>query len=43
MEYGESLFDILYLLFALISGCWILAKAKDKTEKLMGIAALVLG
>lgn len=43
MKYGESLFDILYLLFALISGCWILAKAKDKTEKLMGIAALVLG
>lgn len=43
MKYGESTFDILYLLFAIISGCVILKRAKDKTEKYMGIAALVLG
>ena len=43
MKYGESSFDILYLLFAVISGCVILRRAKNKTEKLMGIAALVLG
>ncbi|MBQ1489898.1 MAG: hypothetical protein IIZ43_02535 [Eubacterium sp.] len=43
MRYGESTFDILYLLFAVISGCVLLGKGRDKTEKLMGIAALVLG
>ncbi len=43
MKYGESTFDILYLLFAVIGGCVILAKARNKTEKLMGIAALILG
>ena len=43
MKYGESTFDILYLLFAIISGCVILKHAKDKTEKYMGIATLVLG
>ena len=43
MKYGESAFDILYLLFAVISGCVILRRAKDKTEKYMGTAALVLG
>ena len=43
MKYGESAFDILYLLFALIGGCVILARAGDKTGKRMGIAALVLG
>ena len=43
MKYGESSFDILYLLFAVISGCVILRRARSKTEKLMGIAALVLG
>ena len=43
MKYGESSFDILYLLFAIISGCIILKKAKGTTEKHMGIAALVLG
>ncbi len=43
MKYGESTFDILYLLFAVISGCVILRRAKDKTGKYMGIAALVLG
>ncbi len=43
MKYGESTFDILYLLFAIISGCIILKRAKGKIEKYMGIAALVLG
>ncbi|MCR4750382.1 MAG: hypothetical protein K5877_11395 [Lachnospiraceae bacterium] len=43
MKYGESTFDILYLLFAIISGVIILKQANGKTEKCMGIAALVLG
>lgn len=43
MKYGESSFDILYLLFAIVSGCVILKRAKGKTERYMGIAALVLG
>ncbi len=43
MKYGESAFDVLYLLFAIVSSCVMLAKARNKTEKLMGIAALVLG
>lgn len=43
MKYGESTFDILYLLFAIIAGCLILKKARNATEKLMGAAALVLG
>ena len=43
MKYGESAFDLLYLLFAVISGCFILNKAKNRKEKLMGAAALVLG
>ncbi len=43
MKYGESTFDVLYLLFAILSGCVILAKARNKTEKRMGLAALILG
>jgi len=43
MKYGESTFDIAYLLYAVISGCIILKKAENKTEKYMGIATLVLG
>ena len=43
MKYGESTFDILYLLFAIICGCIILKRANGKTEKCMGAAALVLG
>ena len=43
MKYGESTFDILYLLFAIISGIVIIAKAKNRTERLMGIAAVTLG
>lgn len=43
MKYGESTFDILYLLFAIAGGCLILAKARNRTEKLMGASALILG
>ena len=43
MKYGESLFDVCYLLFAIISGCIILKRSKDATGKLMGYAALILG
>jgi peptidoglycan/LPS O-acetylase OafA/YrhL len=43
MKYGESTFDILYLLFAITTGIIILAKRKDSIGKLMGTAALVLG
>lgn len=43
MKYGESTFDILYLLFAVTSGCLILRRAGNRTEKYMGLAALILG
>ena len=43
MKYGESTFDILYLLFAIASGILILRRAKDKTSRQMGLAALILG
>ena len=43
MKYGESTFDIIYLLFAIISGIVILAKRRDSIGKLMGSAALILG
>ncbi len=43
MKYGESTFDVLYLLFAILSGCYMLGTAKERTGKLMGLAALLLG
>ena len=43
MKYGESTFDVLYLLFAIVSGIIILRRAWNKTEKQMGLAALILG
>ena len=43
MKYGESTFDILYLLFAIVSGVVILRRARNRTERLMGLAALILG
>lgn len=43
MKYGESTFDILYLIFAIAGGCVILAKAQNRTERLMGFSALILG
>ena len=43
MKYGESIFDIGYLLLALFCGVAILRRARNKTEKTMGLAALILG
>ena len=43
MKYGESSFDILSLLFAIISGCVMLCRAEDKTGRLTGLSALILG
>ena len=43
MKYGESTFDILYLLLAVIGGVLILHRAKSRAGKLMGAAALILG
>lgn len=43
MKYGESTFDILYLLFAIICGILILRRANSRAGKLMGAAALTLG
>ena len=43
MKYGESTFDILYLLFALVAGIFILSKRRDLIGKLMGAATLILG
>ena len=44
MKYGESFFDILYLLFAIILGIRMLKLAsKDSNGKLMGTAVLILG
>lgn len=43
MKYGESTFDILYLLFAVISGCVMLRRARNREERLMGTAVLILG
>ena len=43
MKYGESVFDILYLVFAIVSGILILEKAHHKAGKLMGWAAVILG
>ena len=43
MKYGESAFDILYLLFAIVSGLLILKKRRDLIGRLMGSAVLILG
>lgn len=43
MKYGESTFDILYLLFAILTGIFILIRHRSKSDVLMGTAALVLG
>ena len=43
MKYGESTFDILYLLFAAITGIVILVNRRNKTDVLMGLSALILG
>ena len=43
MKYGESTFDIIYLIFAIAMGLGILRKRKDTAGKLMGSAVLLLG
>lgn len=43
MKYGESSFDILYLLFAITTGFIVLIKRKDSIGRLMGLAVLILG
>ena len=42
-KYGESVFDVLYLVTALVLGVWLLVKRKDKAGLWMGIATLTLG
>ncbi len=42
MKYGESLFDIVYILLAIIMGIKILL-SKSKSSKLMGSSVLILG
>ena len=41
--YGETIFDIGYLLTALVIGIYLLIKSNNKLGRLMGIATLVLG
>ena len=43
MKYGESTFDIVYLVFAIVLGVCILRKRRDVIGKLMGAAVLILG
>lgn len=43
MKYGESAFDVIYLLFAVTAGILILCKRRDRIGKLMGFATLILG
>ena len=43
MKYGESTFDIIYLLFAITAGIFILCTRKDRVGKQMGFATLILG
>ena len=43
LKYGESAFDLLYLLTAVMLGCLMLKRAHTKTERLVGRATLVLG
>jgi len=43
MKYGESAFDIVYLLFAIAAGIVILCRRRDRIGKLMGSATLILG
>lgn len=43
MKYGESTFDVLYLIFAICTGVFILIRRHNKNDVIMGTAALVLG
>lgn len=41
--YGETIFDICYLIIAIVTGVYILVKYRNKLGGLMGIATLLLG
>ena len=43
MKYGESVFDIIYLILAISVGILILIRSKNNKQRLMGAACLVLG
>ncbi|MBQ6175404.1 MAG: hypothetical protein IJK28_12375 [Clostridia bacterium] len=43
MKYGESAFDVIYLLYAVAAGLWILNRRRDAIGRLMGCAVLILG
>lgn len=43
MKYGESIFDIIYLILAITVGILILIRSKNNKQRLMGTACLVLG
>ena len=43
MKYGESVFDICYLALALVLGCLMIVKSRNRNEKRMGLAAVILG
>ena len=43
MKYGESTFDILYLLIAIVGGILILIRRGNAASRRMGIAVLILG
>ncbi len=43
MKYGESAFDILYLLLAISMGIAMLRQARDAAGRKMGLATLILG
>ena len=43
MKYGESAFDIIYLVYAIAMGLMILRRRKDTIGRLMGSAVLILG
>lgn len=43
MKWGESSFDIAYLIIAVILGIMMISKSKNKLGKLMGVTTLVLG
>lgn len=43
MKWGESSFDIAYLIIAVVLGIMMISKSKNKLGKMMGITTLVLG
>ena len=43
MKWGESSFDIAYLIIAVVLGIFMISKSKKKLGKMMGITTLVLG